>query len=247
MSSRDPLPEGRESLSDLGRAVRRGWLLAAFFLCTIGVGAAESPLPVASPTAGKGVTGAEDGATGGSPEAPEETVRWLCEARKALDARQMEAVLADDYRGMQPDGSEIPYDRERGRQTTDWERAMNTRWDYRILGVDGNAVAVLLTEQSAYFDLLEIGTRTQVTVYFVEGEKVARSLSKLDVQERGSQAQEFRRFNAWLREQMKPPEPGLVGPDGRLIFDGQSGGRMLAWLKKWHEARNGSAPASARE
>lgn len=214
------------------------FLELAFLLCAAATAASEAASFAASPTEGERPAAQAEPADRGMQEPPVETVRRLCEARKALDATQMEAVLAEDYRGVQPDGSEIAYDRERGRQTADWERVMGTRWDYRILGVDGSAVTVLLTEESAYFDLLGIGTRTQVTVYFVDGGKVSRSLSKLDVQERGSQAQEFRRFHAWLLQQIEQPEPELIGPDGRLIFDGKGGARMLFWLKKWHEVQS---------
>ena len=210
---------------------------AVLLLGVAGSGAAETPSIAAAPTADQSV-GAQVESARGPHEAPEEIVRRLCEARKALDAVQLEGLLAEDYHGVQPDGSQIPYDRERGRDIADWERVLNTRWDYRILGVDGNAVTVLLTEQSAYFDLLDIGTRTQVTVYFVEGGRVSRSLSKLDVQERGSQAREFRRFHEWLLQQLEHPEPELVGPDGRLIFDGKGAARLLPWLTKWHATRN---------
>ncbi len=212
----------------------------AFAVLLLGVassGTAETPSFAAAPTADKSLAAQAESARGPH-EAPEETVRRLCEARKALDAVQLERLLAEDYHGEQPDGSRIPYDRERGRHIADWERVLNTRWDYRILGVDGNAVTVLLTEQSAYFDLLDIGTRTQVTVYFVEGGRVSRSLSKLDVQERGSQAREFRRFHEWLLQQLEHPEPELVGPDGRLIFDGKGAARLLPWLTKWHAVQN---------
>lgn len=210
---------------------------AVLLLGVAGRGAAEASSFAAAPTADKSLAAQAESAHGPH-EAPEETVRRLCEARKALDAGLLEGLLAEDYHGEQPDGSQIPYDRERGRHIADWERGMNTRWDYRILGVDGNAVTVLLTEQSAYFDLLDIGTRTQVTVYFVEGGRVSRSLSKLDVQERGSQAREFRRFHEWLLQQLEHPEPELVGPDGRLIFDGKGAARLLPWLTKWHATRN---------
>lgn len=200
--------------------------------------AASAASFAAGPTAGERDEARAEPAVGGPQEPPVETVRRLCEARKALDAVQMDALIADDYQAEQPDGSKISYDRSRGRQTADWERVMGTRWDYRVLGVDGNAVTVLLTEQSAYFDLLGIGTRTQVTVYFADRGKVSGSLSKLDVQEHGSQSKEFRRFHAWLLEQLEQPEPDLVGPDGRLIFDGKGAARMLPWLAKWHAAQN---------
>lgn len=207
------------------------WLLPAGLLAWAAVGAparAEAP-------------------ANGPQEAPVETVRRLCEARKALDAGRMEALLAEDYRGLQPDGSEVAYDRDRGRHIVEWERAMNTRWDYRVLGVDGDAVTVLLTEQSAYFDLLGIGTRTQVTVYFAAGGKVSRSQSKLDVQEHGSQAKAFRRFQDWLLRQMEQPEPELIGADGRLIFDAKGGARMLHWLTKWNAVRDSSASSRSED
>ena len=215
----------------------RDLAFALLLLCVAGRGAAETPSFAAAPTADKSLA-AQPESTRGPHEAPEETVRRLCEARKALDAAQLERLLAEDYHGEQPDGSKTPYDRDRGRHIAEWERVMNTRWDYRILGVDGNAVTVLLSEQSDYFDLLGIGTRTQVTVYFVDAERVSRSLSKLDVQERGSQAKEFRRFHAWLLQQLEHPEPDLVGPDGRLIFDGKGAARMLFWLKRWRAAQD---------
>lgn len=222
------------------RPARERWLPLSALLVSMTVdGAAAAQPPAAASAKGRdGVVTRAQPPAAAPHDAPVETVRRLCEARKALDAGQMEAVLAEDYRGEQPDGSEIPYDRERGRQVVEWERVMNTRWDYRVLGVDGDAVTVLLTEQSAYFDLLGIGTRTQVTVYFVEGGRVSRSLSKLDVQERGSQAREYRRFHDWLLQQMEHPEPELVGPDGRLIFDARGASRMLVWLRKWHELQD---------
>lgn len=237
MNSFVELDFSRRPRKALRRAARRGLLLSGCLLCAAAGGAEDVPPLVASPSDGEKRALQVDAPAAESLEAPEATVRRLCEARKALDAAQMEAVLAEDYRGEQSDGSEIAYDRERGRQTADWERVMSTRWDYRILGVDGSAVTVLLTEESAYFDLLGIGTRTQVTVYFVDGGKVSRSLSKLDVQKHGSQAQEFRRFHAWLLQQIEQPEPELIGPDGRLIFDGKGAARMLHWLTKWHEAQ----------
>lgn len=219
--------------------IQRGLPLSALLVATTLGGAAAAPSPAtAAAEGGDGVAMRAQTPAAAPHDAPVEIVRRLCEARKALDPGQMEAVLAVDYRGEQPDGSVIPCDRERGRRTVEWERGMDTRWDCRLLGVDGNAVKVLLTEESAYFDLLGIGTRTQVTVYFVEGGRVARSLSKLDVQQRGSQAREYGRFQEWLLQQMDPPDPELVGPDGRLLFDGRSAARMLTWLKRWHDLQD---------
>lgn len=169
---------------------------------------------------------------------PVDTVRLFCEARKDLDAARMEKVLADDYAGVQQDGSEVPYNRALAYPIADWEQAMNTKWNYKILGVNENAVTVMLTEKSDYFTYLSIGTRTQVTVYIVEGGKIKRGVSKLDVQERGSQGEEFRKFKTWLLDQLDRPEPNLVGPSGNLIFNGKSAPRMLYWLKKWHRHRN---------
>lgn len=168
---------------------------------------------------------------------PAQTVRSFCEARKALDAARMEKVLADDYAGVQQDGSEVPYNRQLAYHIADWERAMNTKWDYRILGVNDNAVTVMLTEKSDYFALLGVGTRTQVTVYIVQGGKIKKGVSKLDVQEHGSQAEEFRKFKTWLLQQLDSPEPQLVGPTGNLIFNGRSAPRMLYWLKKWDKLK----------
>jgi hypothetical protein len=146
----------------------------------------------------------------------------------------MEKYLADDYAGVQQDGSEVLYDRARAYHIADWERGMNTKWNYKILGVHNNNVTVLLTEDSYYFTYLGLGTRTQVTVYLVEEGKIKKAVSKLDVQERSSQGEEYQKFKTWLLKQLDRSEPELVNDNGGLIFNGKSAPRMLYWLKKWH-------------
>jgi hypothetical protein len=169
---------------------------------------------------------------------PVAVVRGYLTATKALSAEGMLAWLADDYRLVDTNRQERAYRRHLAAPICDWERVMNTRWSYRILGVNQNQVSVILVEHNDYWRLLGLGSRTQVIVYIVESGKIKKSLVKHLVEERGTQDEAFGRFKTWLLAQLKQPEPELVTPEGRLIFDGKSAPRMRYWLRKWHQVQN---------
>lgn len=115
------------------------------------------------------------------PQDPTVAVRGYLEGMKAMNAAQMQQYLADDYTLVSTDGNERLYNRELTAPICAWERGMNTRWSYKIVGVDKNSVSVILQERNDYFTLLGLGRRTQVAVYLVEAGKIRRSFSKLVV------------------------------------------------------------------
>jgi hypothetical protein len=175
---------------------------------------------------------------GNQAQDPVAVVRGYLAATKALDAARMHRYLTDDYTLVDTNGQERAYRRHLTAPICAWERGMNTRWSYRLLGVNQNQVSVILIEHNDYWKLLGLGSRTQVIVYIVESGKIKKSLVKHLVEERGTQDEAFGRFKTWLLAQLKQPEPELVTPEGRLIFDGKSAPRMRYWLRQWHQVQN---------
>jgi hypothetical protein len=164
-------------------------------------------------------------------------VSTYCDARKAMDAAQMEKCIADSFFLVSDNGSATLYNRSSAYPICEWEQLMNTKWTYTILGIDSNVVTVLLKEENDYYELLGLGAGVQVTEYTVKENKIEKGVSKLFITEKGTQSKAYRLFSAWLFSQPGLSEPDLVRSDGRMIFDGKSAPRMLYWLKKWNKGR----------
>ncbi len=110
---------------------------------------------------------------------------------------------------------------------------MKTKWSYEIISVNQNKVTAILREKNDYFTLLDLGIRTQVSEYSVESGKIRHSVSKVVVEERGTQSEAYKKFRDWLLSQPNLSEPDLLDSYNNLKFDGKSAPRMLYWLKKW--------------
>lgn len=174
----------------------------------------------------------------GSAQTPINTVRDYLEAMKAMKAEEMIKYVANDYTLVSTDGAERLYKRDLAFPICDWERGMNTEWSYEIIGVNQNKITVILKEKNDYFTLLDLGMRTQVSEYSVESGKIRRSISKVVVEERGTQSDAYKKFVTWLIAQPNLSEPELLDNNNNLKFDGKSAPRMLHWLKIWNRLQN---------
>jgi ketosteroid isomerase-like protein len=76
---------------------------------------------------------------------PAAIVRSYLKAMQALDAERMHRHLAADYTLVDTNGQERAYNPALAFPICEWERGMNTRWSYRILGVNQNQVSIILT------------------------------------------------------------------------------------------------------
>lgn len=164
-------------------------------------------------------------------------VAEFCKARVELSAEKMEKYIADDFYTLNEDGSVRLYDRETGKTMCEWEKVMNSRWTYEILGVNDSIVTVLLKEKNDYFTLLGMGGGVQVSEYTVgDNGKLKYWKSKLFITENSTQGEALSKFRNWLLSRPALNEPTLIRSDGSIIFNGEAAPRMLYWMKEYRKA-----------
>lgn len=172
-------------------------------------------------------------ATAGSPET---TVRTYLDALSRLDHDGMLAVMDEGCTAQLLSEPPEKIDRETMRRYRDYERGVDTKWSYEVLGVHGGEVTVLSRETNAFYDLIGVGTRSIVEIYTVANGLVRARRTLLSVQAQGDYQAALDAFKAWMARQPGATAPGLF--DGRyLTFDGQSAPRMLPWLRKYAAER----------
>ena len=167
------------------------------------------------------------------PNDPSAVVREYFEGMKALDAERANAVLADDYRLVDSDGSSRLHNRALGYVITEWEKGVHARWSYRILSERGDTVTALLEEESDYFTLLGLERSIQVRSYIVRDGKILQSFGHLYVTAKSSQAVAVQQFKSWLRATVSQPDPALIGPAGNLLLTKESAQPMIYWMGRW--------------
>ena len=167
---------------------------------------------------------------------PVATVRTYLDAMRAFDVDGMHAVLAENYRLVDDDGSSRLHDRTRARPIVEWERGMNARWSYRVLSVRADTVTTLVEEESEYFTLLGLERGVQVRSYIVRDGKIAESRGHLFVTARSSQSEAVGAFKTWLRANADRPDPDLISPEGGLRLTKESVRPMLYWMGRWRAA-----------
>lgn len=169
-----------------------------------------------------------------------QTSEWVvsefCEARVSLDADRMFQFVKEDYYLVDSEGNQRPYNRKLAEVMCKWEKEMDTKWTFEILGADGNTVTVLLKEYNAYYTLLGLGHSIQVSQYTVENGKIQKSQSRLFITAKSSQSVEFNNFRSWLFSQKELHEPLLIRPDSSIAFDGQSAPAMRKWLERYSKS-----------
>jgi hypothetical protein len=174
-------------------------------------------------------------AVSGAAQSPVETMRRYLDALKALNQDDLEKFFAPGAAFLCADGTKAPLDRRQNRSFREFERGTHTRWMYRIAGVNGDLVTVILTEQSEYYRLLGVGKRTSMVVYEVRGGLVQTIRTLGQAHEHGDEGEAAGAFREWLDHQPVAKEMGLVR-DGRLVYDAASARAMLPWLRMWRSS-----------
>jgi hypothetical protein len=169
-------------------------------------------------------------------QSSELVVKQFCDAMASLDANQMFRFIKEDYYLVDTEGNRRLYNRKLAETMCKWEKEMDSKWTFEILGVDGNTVTVLLKEYNAYYTLLGLGHSIQVSQYTVENGKIQKSQSRLFITEKSSQSVEFNNFRVWLFDQKDLNEPSLIRPDSSIAFDGQSALAMRKWLQRYSKS-----------
>jgi len=168
---------------------------------------------------------------------PCRTVDAYLRALKAMDAARIESYIDPAYRARRADGSEVPFHPARNRSNRDFERATRTRWKYSILGIDGERITALLSEDNEFYQLLGTGVRTQVTLYAARNGRVYFTENFALVDERGTYSTAVSAFTAWLKQQPAAlSDPDILG-EGNLVFSTASGPKLVGWLKEYRKVR----------
>ncbi len=176
---------------------------------------------------------------------PKRVISSYLKALKSLNHDRMNQYWAEEVILRSPNGSERTLDREFMREMRDFEREMNTLWSYRIKQVAGERVTVEMMEKNDFYDLLGVGKRTQVEVYFVRGGRIYRSETSNITQENGEFGSSYERFKEWLSKSAAAQD-GRIMREGHLIFDGESAKRLRPWLKLWSIERTKPATVLSR-
>jgi hypothetical protein len=173
-----------------------------------------------------------------SRNAPRDVVTRYLKALQKLDQNEMDHLLADTVTLRNMDGDEWTLDRMYSRDIRAFERAMKTRWSFRVRTAHGERVTVALTEANEFYDLLGVGTRTQVEHYFVRGGRIDR-METIDLShESGDYSKVYESFKRWLSHTPAASDQRLTRDEGKtLIFNGESAGAMRPWLQRWAKER----------
>lgn len=165
---------------------------------------------------------------------PCRTVDAYLRALKAFDPDRLEPLVDPAFR--RADGSHTPFDPERNRAHREFERGTRTRWKYSILGIDGERISVLESEDNDFYRLLGVGVRTQIVEYGARNGRVYFAESKVLVDENGVYIRAYRDFATWLRRQPAASDPEVM-KDGDLVFSIASAPKILGWLRKYRQSR----------
>ncbi|MEO8027809.1 MAG: hypothetical protein ABI823_15100, partial [Bryobacteraceae bacterium] len=176
-------------------------------------------------------------ASGCAQSDPCRTVETYLRALKALDADRIEALIDPSFRSKRDDGSDAPFNYAGSRANREFERGTRTKWTYKIVGVDGERIMVLLTEDNEYYRLLGVGVRTQITAYAARNGKVYFAEGKVMVDEQGSYSLAKRAFLDWLKGQPGAAADAGVNLSGDLVFNAASAPKLLRWLRKYNSIR----------
>lgn len=149
-----------------------------------------------------------------------------------ITTKYLEALSRLDDTAMAELSDWTPAERDRARAFRAFERATHTRWTWRIVGREGNSVYAFETEDNEYYDLLGVGTSTQIAAYRVEGGRIRAAETRFHINASGNQAEVATRFKEWLVGQPGGNDPAVV-QGGRLVFDETSARHMLPWLERW--------------
>ena len=173
-----------------------------------------------------------------SGNSPRSVVTRYLNALRRLDQDEMDRFLADTVILRSMDGDEWTLDRTYSRDMRAFERAMRTRWSFRVRTADGERVTVALAEANEFYDLLGVGTRTQVEHYFVRGGRIDRMETIALSHESGDYSKAYEGFKRWLSHTPAASNQRLTRDEGKtLIFNGVSAGAMRPWLQRWAKER----------
>lgn len=175
-------------------------------------------------------------APGGSGPSVRDVVVSYLEGLKNLDQDQMNRSLADSATTRSLGGDESRIDVNASRRMRDFERGVNTWWQYTIVDVTGERVTVELQEGNDFYDLLGVGARTQTTHYFVGGGRIIRMETTARKHGSGDFASVYEAFKKWLFTTPAARDSRIAG-DGVLIFDGDSARLLRRWLVRWAAER----------
>lgn len=150
----------------------------------------------------------------------------------AVTITYLQALARLDAEAMQRVRTLSAAEQARSQDNRDFERATHTKWTWRVIGLQGTAVHVLETEDNDFYELLGVGTATQIGVYHVDGNRILSAEIVYRTHANGDQRAAVARFIGWLARQSDGHDPVVVRND-ELVFNGRSAKGMIALLRRW--------------
>ena len=170
-----------------------------------------------------------------SSSSPREVLSSYLKALKSLDHDGMERHWAEKVTTRYRDGSEEVLDREFSRKMRDFEREMKTVWSYKIMEVTGERVTVRLIESNDFYDLLGVGRRTQIAIYYVRDGKIFRDEDGgYQRHQYGDFATRYASFKTWLTKTPAAQDPQIMQGQS-LVWDAKGAKALRPWLKRWRK------------
>jgi len=128
--------------------------------------------------------------------------------------------------------SSMPFPDKTMKGYRDFEKNMDTRWQYRVLRANGDSVFAEEKEENMLYDCLGVGERVQVYCYLVKDSLIFNTVQISMHHLHGEYKPAYTRFLNWLKG-TDAKNDSLLLQNNALIFDGESAVRMKPWLRKW--------------
>ena len=154
----------------------------------------------------------------------------------AINAHDVERVMGFYAPEMvqRRQGKPIERTREDLRAIREWEAPMQARFEYEIVAVEGDRLTARLLETNLLYDALDVHRPMASEYRWRDGRIVEMNLK--EIRETGRVWSDARaELEAWLAAKPAAETAGVLS-EGRLLFDGEGGRKLVPFLADYRKA-----------
>jgi hypothetical protein len=165
---------------------------------------------------------------------PEEIASFYYKGLTTGNLELMKKYAAEDYKIALADGREVKLNFENVGRVMAWEKKNHHRSRFKVIGINGNQVTIVLSELNDYQRLLGLGWLTEVNRVTVEGSKVIKSSNLISVHENCCASDKYKTFKEWFLQNADDTSKNkLMGKSEEIVFTAENAKDITRWLKKW--------------
>jgi Tol biopolymer transport system component len=139
-------------------------------------------------------------------------------------------------------GKPIERTREDLRAIREWEAPMQARFDYEVVSVDGERLTARLLETNLIYDALDVRRPMVLDTRWRDGRIAEVNLR--EIRETGRVWKDAKaELEAWLGAKPAAETAGVLR-EGRLVFDGEGGRKLLPFLAEYRKATDAARAAN---